>query len=476
LKLSNENIAGWQSEYDDSGNEIKRKFFDTKNNPTLGNLDYAGWTATYNGSNLEEWKYMDQTGGLLFAKSQGYAGIKYKYDERGNVVEIAKYGVTGPLSIIRYKYDKHDNETETAYYDKNNRPDYTKGYFKVTNTYNERNQIVECRYYDSTGKLTFVVDNAGKYAVMKNEYDPIGRIIRQTYFDENGKLTPVPVHIPEGLIKYDKWGNMNYRATADGYRKLINNPQTGYAIERWVYDIRGNKLEEAVFDRDNKICTDKNNTHKITYTYNKRNENTEIRYYSSPTDLRKENFAIIRMKYDTQGNRTEYAYYNQSDKAIDYVEGVAHKAVISYDGQNPLYKKWYKANGTLLLTQKWNGKEWTAVNSSSASSNPTSSVTSMQSSNWREPFQELAKRCPYTMNNETSEMLSVVLSSNSCTMTKRYIDISKYNISNSDLEQKKNIETAWMQEIKRKTKMPNNAILTLICADKAKRELFRITY
>jgi serine/threonine-protein kinase len=270
---------------------------------------------------------------------------------------------------------------------------------------------------------------------------------------------------------------MNYRATADGYGKLINNPQTGYAIVRWIYDIRRNKLEEAVFDRDSKVCSGKNNTHKIAYTYDRWNRNTEIRYYSSPTGLRRENFAITRMKYDGQNNMTEYACYNYLDKAIDCIDGIAHKATVTYSGQgNPLYKKWYRANGVLLLTQKWNGKNWVAVNRSGDSSGTESSPASKSSSGWRERFREMAETCPYMLNSEAAEILSVVLSSNSCTLTKRYIDISRYNISSSALEQKKSKEAAWMQNIKQENKMPDNASLILICVDKAKRELFRITY
>jgi hypothetical protein len=69
----------------------------------------------------------------------------------------------------------------------------------------------------------------------------------------------------------------------------------------------------------------------------------------------------------------------------------------------------------------------------------------------------------YMLNSEAAEILSVILSPNSCTVTKRYIDISRYNISNSALEQKKSKEVAWMQNIKQENKMPDNATLSIVC-------------
>lgn len=134
-------------------------------------MGYARYAKEYNANGyLEEVKYFDKTGNPVFVKSQGHAAIKYKYDARGNIVECVQLDVKGQLAIIRYKYNERDNQTEIAYYDRNDMPDNSEGYFKMINVYNERNQIVEWRYYNSAGKLAPVVDNAGKFALLKNEY------------------------------------------------------------------------------------------------------------------------------------------------------------------------------------------------------------------------------------------------------------------------------------------------------------------
>ncbi|MBL3950576.1 hypothetical protein FH729_26115, partial [Bacteroides thetaiotaomicron] len=47
LVLSNENIAGWNSVYDDNGNETERSFFDDKNNLTVCAGSCAKWISKF---------------------------------------------------------------------------------------------------------------------------------------------------------------------------------------------------------------------------------------------------------------------------------------------------------------------------------------------------------------------------------------------------------------------------------------------
>lgn len=511
MVLNDSGIAGWESKYDDNGNKTEQVFFDMKNNPTLGNLGYASWTATYNSSGyMEELKNIDKNGQLIFVNSDGYAGIRYKYDERGNITEKYPYGTDGRLVkgkyIERYQYDSRDNQIETACYDENNNPVLGKNdYFRIVSKYDDRNQEIEQRYYNTNNRLfapktdnyailKYGYDNRGNivelaclnefekpvskkegYATHKSEYDAMGRIIRQTFYDENGQPTKPSVMVPEGLVEYDKWGNMNYLASADGYGKLIDNPHTGWTVKRWVYDIKRNLLEVAVYNKDNEPCIDKDeDAHKITYVYNKQNKKTEIRYYGTDNALRKSDFAIERCKYDEQGLLIELTLFNYLDKAMDY-NNFFHKIVYTYDAErNPLYRKYYNVNNKLVQTTKYNKQtgEWLRVDAASFSA--ASSSTNSNSDNWLENWQKIADKCPFAVSTEV-EIVSVTLSTNACAFTVRFIEISKYNISDSDLDNKKNEAQTLAQYLKKESKMPGNITLTLIAVDKAKRELFRIT-
>ena len=504
LVLNNIGIAGWESKYDDNGNETECTYFDVKGARTAGTLGYASWIVTYNADGyMEELKNLDENGQLVFVAKDRYAGIKYKYDNRGNCTEKYPYDTNGRLigNMERYQYDSRDNRIETAYYEQNNKPALgTKGYFRIISIYDSRNQEIEQQYYNTANQLfvpktdnyamiKYNYDTKGNtvevayfnehekpvckkegYATHKSEYDAMGRIIRQTFYDENGQPTKPSVMVPEGLAAYDKWGNMNYLAAADGHGKLIDNPQTGWAEKRWIYDIKGNLLETAVFNKNNEPCIDKeDDAHKIICTYNKQNKRIEEHYYSTSEDLRKNNFAIFRQKYDEQGKLLEETWFNYLDKAVD-AYNMVHKRIYTYDEQgNPVYRRWYKANGSQIGTQKYNKQtgQWEVVNTPSPSPVPDS--------NWRQFFQTMSDKCPHQASDEL-EISSITINSNGCDIVLRYKEISKYNISDTELEEYKDKAKEIAKSLKQESGMQGNTRVTIICVDKAKRELFRITY
>ena len=504
LLLSNEGIAGWRSDYDDNGNEIKRNFFDVDDNATLGNLGYTGWIATYKNDNLEEKKFIDKSSQMVYVVYYGYAGIKYKYDERSNVTEEYPYNAKGNLIgyIKRCQYDNHDNIIETAYYDQNNNPVFGKrGCFRIVSVYDNRNQEIEHSYYNTDNRLfapksdNFAVvryqyDHKGNnveaaffneydkpvarkdgYAIRKSEYDAMGRRVRQTFYDENGQPTKPSVMIPESLVEYDKWGNTNYLASADGYGNLIDNPKKGWAVKRWRYNIKGNILEIAFYNQNGEPCLDKDEeAHKITYTYDKQNKKTEERYYSTTGDLRKEDYAIVRYKYNEQRQIAEETYFDYQDKAID-IYNVAHKFVYSYDEQGEyLYLKRYKVNGALEATLKWNQQEnkWEFVNTT---------TTTTTTANWRDEIRKLSKGCPYNNYSKDFVVTTITLTSYGCEIVVNFKQVSKYKATNAELEKYKAAVKTLAQYIKKEAGMPNSTNAVVISYDMSKRELLpRITY
>ena len=495
----NERIAGWESKYDDNGNETERRFFDTSENSTSGNMGYAMWIATYDSNgNMEELKNMDTNGQLVFVASDGYAGIKYKYDNRGNRIEKYPYGTNGRLieRLTRYHFDSRDNLIETAYYDQNNNPVISAdGYFRVVSEYDNRNNIIEMRYYNTANRLfaphtdnyaivRYKYDIRGNnvevaffndleksvlkkdgYATHRSEFDAMGRIIRQTYFDENGNPTNPSVMVPEGLIGYDKWGNVNYLAAADGHGKLINTPN-GWAISRRTYNIKGNLLEIAYFNKDDAPTINGNeNAHRITYTYNSQNQKIEESYYSSTNELRRENYAITRYKFNEQRKVSEMTFFNYQDKAVDY-NNIAHKFVYTYDtnGNYSLLRR-YKANGALEATLRWNSliQSWEFVD--------TDAPTAL----WQKQVQKYAKACPYSIDDE-KEIRSIALTANGFEMQLRYVNVSMFNIAESKLGEFRNEAREIATNLKRELNMPANARITVIGIDRVNREMYRITY
>jgi serine/threonine-protein kinase len=528
LKLSTDGIAGWKSEYD-NGKETKREFFDEKEQPTAGNFDYAKWEAVYDDmGNRTEISYLNKNGDFIY-------GYKDTYDARGNELESFRFGQDKKLAkgwlIGRRKYDDRDNCIEQALYDENNKLALNNaGYAKVTYLFDDRNQEVEKRYYNGQGNL-FVNPDEG-YAIQKIEYDNKGnetkvsylnaaekplkrikkgsyayatqirendafrRVIRVVHFDEQGNPTKYGGKLedgapPEILYEYDKWGNLNYTAHADGSGNIINNSAAGYAICRSEHDIRRNLLSESYYDRDNKPCTDKDrnvhkvewaydkhnrqteisyydvnnkpcvntgsNIHKIESTYNAQGNETEIRFYDASVSLRRDDYAIEKNKYDEQNRMIECARYDYLDRPFNYNRRW-HRYVLSYEESGVIYEKYYAVNNNVVQEYKYDPQtdQWT------------------RSDGWRVYFENSMRSLPITLNNYT-RVTAITLSSNYCTVTVR-INFSKYDLSNEDMriledEGRSNAEYWWED-----SDMPRNATIVVVGMDNAGRELYRVSY
>ncbi|MDR1455644.1 MAG: protein kinase [Tannerella sp.] len=501
LKLSDEGIAGWKSTCE-NGRETQRAFFDENENPTSGYLKYASReTACDEMGNILKIRYYDTKKNLTLSPD-GCAGFDYKYDDRGNTTETARIGEDGKYQpgylIVKSTYDPSDNETERALYDSGHQPALnTSGYHKVRRTYDSRKQILEERYlgkednrpvalagssvaiiryeYDPKGNVirqswfnTSDHPTAGSegYAVRKNEYDAMGRLVRQTYFDENGAPTRPSVFVPEGLAGYDKWGNRNYIASADGSGRTIDNPHTGWAIRRSEYDMHGNLLSESWYDKNDKPCTEKNTgAAKVEYTCNRQGKRTETRYYDTDGAPRKNNHAVERALYDERGRIIETAVYDHSGQAVDSRAGF-HKVIHTYDEQgNPQYRKYYTAANRLLATTVYDRQsdEW---KSPSVNAAPES---------WREYWKKGMAECPYADPENGIEVSSVALTADGCEITVRFPEVSRYDISEADLEIWKTTAGKFARQQKQASGMPAKTRLTIIALDRAKRELFRIT-
>jgi hypothetical protein len=511
LKLSNEGIAGWKSEYE-SGKEIKRELFDEKEQLTSGYLDYAKWEAMYDDmGNQTEISYFDKNGDFT-------VGVRRIYDERGNLVERFRIGQDKKLAqgylIDRWKYDEYGNTIEFATYNSNNNlANNADGYAKIRWGYDGRNQETEEMFYNANGNLAVNKSKGKGYAIRKMEYankgnstnvslfdaseklieyiirefDAMGRLIRSARLDEDGNPTG---DFPEWLYGYDQRGNENYFALADGFGNKIDGTE-GYSIGRIEFDIRGNEILESYYDKDDRPCINNvDNVHKIEHTYDKQNRQIEIRYYDTDNkpcvnkqdnvhkietiydgkvniteeryydatvSLRKSGFAIEKYKRDEQGRLIEYAMYDYLDRPVN--DGGYHRYVRSYDDSSGFwYDKNYTVNGN--VTSEWkrdpNTEKWTRTDG------------------WRVYFENSIESLPITLNNYT-RVTAITLSGYTCTVRVR-MNFSKYELSNTDMlaletEGKNNAEY-WRKD----SKMPGNATVVVVGLDNAGRELYRVSY
>lgn len=430
LVLSDENIAGWISVYDDNGNEIERMFFDDKNQPCVCSNGYAKYTYAYDKmGNLIAYRYYNMNGSLVLV--DGVAGCNYKYDERGNILEGMPIGLDEKLAngkqIVRYKYDKFGNQIETAFFDSNNNPktNYA-NYHKETYKYNNRNQCVETRYYGTDGKPT----------------------------DPN-------VMVPESFIKYDKWGNMAYVAAGDGNGNLIYNPQSGCCITRYEYDSRGNILITAFFDeKDKPMMNRQYGYHKAENDYTVSGKEKSACYFGTdgnPVSC-KDGYHKEVYDYNDQEKVIRISYWNTKDKAVD-CSGGYHKIEQDYnDSGIAILRKYYSASDQLLLTQTWNGRDW------------------VNEIDWKLSVRLLDNECPNSYGEDFGNIVLVsakVTGNYSCSFTFK-VPYSKYELSMENIESYKTIMNQIVAYNKQEI-LPSNVSVKGILYDSKGRELGKIT-
>jgi serine/threonine-protein kinase len=498
LVKSNENVSGWNSVYDENGNETERFCFNENNQPCQSSFGWVKWVAKYDEKcNQTEIRYYGTSGSLCLS-TDGYAGRRNKYDERGNVLESFPFGTDEKLAkgklIARYKYDKFDNQTEFSVYENDIPATNSSGYFKTISVYNERNQELEISYYGvdnqliilkdkKYAKVVYAYDDRGNvvqisylntdnrpcnsydgYSSFKKEYDAMNRVTRELYFDVSGKPTSPEIMVPEGMVKYDKWGNMIYIAAGDGHGNLINS-KDGWAIKRTEYDAKGNVLKTEYFDKSDKPCLYDGQC-KIESRYNSRNKCIETKYYDEKGGLRSTKYAIVRYQYDDMDRQIEMAYFDNQDRPCNNDNGQQKIIFSAYEGNTAQVAKIQNAKGETIGNYRYINGKWTSTDQN----NSQKAI-----SDWHSILHAEQKKCPQELKGGKI-ISSIQLFNNSCTITIKYVEISLYNLEESELTEKKNDIDKMVQEFKAAAEMPRDTKLTLIMVDKANREVYKATY
>ena len=497
LTLSGEGLAIIEYEYDDNGNEICRRFFDKNNKPTKGYIGYAKITYTYDDKgNLLSERYYDTKNDLVLVN--GIAGINYKRDNHGNVIEEFPIGLDQKMAkgrlMVRYKYDDKDNLIEFAVFEAEGNPaTNSNDIHKYTQKFNNRNQCIEICYYNTKGELTpysnhnycivrseydekgqvvkvsyfdnnnkpaiYTGDIDGKYSSRSIVYDQFGRCIKNFYFDKNGILTDPNVMVPEAVCDYDKWGNIIYVASCDGKGNLIMNPQSGWSFKRSEYNNRGNLMWVSYFDSKEKPMLCNEGYHKTVYTYTNTNQiHTQSFFNTKGEPMLVNNYHKQINKYDENDLEIENAYYDTKGKPVNAYDWL-HKVVMKYDKDNMLTERiGYDVNGNQRIHQRLENGEWSDVR------------------DWKKEVREyFGNELPLDFGEELGNlvMYSYKIRNNKVEVLMK-APLSKYAMSNEDIEGYV-ILTELVIELllKDELDLPKDVKLTYILEDSKGRELSR---
>ncbi len=486
LVMTHEGIAAVCYEYDDNGNETARYFIDKNEKPCVLNYYYCRCEYVYDDQgNIISERYKNAEGKLMTVG--GCAGWDREFDPRGNVTKNRPIGLNGSLSSgkqeIRYKYDERDNVIEESYFgNSGNAVNKSEGYHKIVKKYNSRNLCVQIEYYATNGALTNV--KGQNFAIVKYEYDERGNMTSSTYFTHTGargnnnnkvhkyynqydKVVNKVTHqisfgvngepiisdgiAKEGRLTYDKKGNKEKVICYDGYGKKCNS-ERGWGEMRFTYDESGLPTSEAYYTVDGKPCVDKElKYHKVVSKYNPMHLLAEATSYGTngkPVNS-SGGFSTTKYKYNSQNQRTEISYWGTNGNAVDNTAGW-HREVYYFKAGAEYKCDLYSRSGKKFATAFRTSKGWNVQGVGRSSSNE-----------WRNTLLEWSKMCPIDPGKGII-IESIQLLNDAVVFSIRYENLSSEEITPDMLGKL----PAFKTEIRKQFNIPSYIELTMNLYDK----------
>ncbi len=362
--------ARYKTKYDDRGNETVRSYYDEEGRPARHTHGNSVWAREYDdrGSVIEEiYSGFDVAKFLYFEQ-------RYKYDERGRIIEIANFNdhhepVQDKDGHARWTtgYDDQDHSVDRTFYDKDNIPaPFEDGYTGWHKKY-ENGKLVEQIFYG--------YDPSKGFTRRVAQFDEKGRRVRDTYLDAKGNLART-------TSGYSKWIRIyNDRdILAEAIFAGYDAKKYGYARQRIKYDERGNITEIANFDDLGRPAHDKDGHARWTTSYDDQNHPIDQAYFDkddkpapfddgytrtqrkykdgrlveriySGYDPAKFGFAKVVVKYDERGFQAERTFFDRDDKPALHKGGYARKIYVFDDGGNLTDALFYDFQDHLLAVK-----------------------------------------------------------------------------------------------------------------------------
>ena len=263
-------------------------------------------------------------------------------------------------------------------------------------------------------------------------------------------------------------------ASADGNGKLIDNPQTGWCIRRQIYDLRGNLLEEAYFNKEDLPVASKTiGCHKVKAVYNAAGDRTELAYFNADGSPSNGLYGYHREvdKYNDKRQLLSMAIYDAKGRATNGTAGF-HRVELTYNTDGvAVTRKYYSTTGALVVMQRWNGSEWVNVEQKPA---PAPS-TSASSGNWKQIVADLNKELPLDLGDDGNGLIIYsfkVTGYKTCELVFK-LPWSKYEISTSDLSTYSAAVEMFIDKMKSEN-LPSDVNLEGVLYDSKGRVLYKV--
>ncbi len=399
-----EGYAGCKVEYDSVGNVNKQVFYGVDKAPALNREGVTGYISTYDDRGLQiSLTYLGRD--LEPAKNHdGVVNIRFQYDKRGNTTQVAYYGIDGDglendcegIAGWRCSYDENGNVTERYYFDENEHivVYHSVGYAKVLFGYDENGNLNKIRYFGSDGQLRLNSEGLAGYDYINDkrgntlEEKPVGldnelaynRLECKYKYDESYNCIEQSLYNRSGATT-NQFGVHKYEYVYDSHNQLIEErhydtrgrlticqDETQCAIQRNMFDDKGNRIKTEYFGVDGKPTYCGEGWSSATYEYNAFGGVIKQCFFGidgKPTDARimppvgvaeydkwgnviyiaaydengnliinpQKGWSFMKGEYDVKGNVLWISYFNEKEKPMLCKEGY-HKVVYTYTNSN----------------------------------------------------------------------------------------------------------------------------------------------
>jgi YD repeat-containing protein len=315
-------------EHDAEGNRTAVAYLGLDGKPVLGPQGYAREAVRYDADgNPVEWRRTGLDGKPVERDSVRRA----KYDGRGLRVREEIFDGNGepahPVARVEYRYDRRGRQVEEAFFGPDGKPARHARLWCVRHTtaYDDDGNVAQEHFHGWSPEEGGGLPEGPPAPRVKRRYDARGRVVEVAYHDDSGGPVADAYGVHRGEVNYDERGRrvgLSFFGP-DGKRvsaRWAGRPRRGGppgpatpaslpARLRWTWDDRGNVVELAAFDEEDRPLRGSAPAVGLLFLYGVPNEPGSLVW--------PELTATVRCEYDDRGNRTEVAFFGPDGRLTE---------------------------------------------------------------------------------------------------------------------------------------------------------------
>ena len=318
---------GWEAQYDERGSQTSQTYFGLDEKPTLLASGFATMKSRYDARGKQTRMSLYGVKGERVLHRDGHHGWQAVFDDRGRRVAVTHFGLDDkPIllpdgyALVKWTYDERDKVTRQTYFGVNQEPIlYKNAYHGWISEYDGRGNEIATTYLGLDGKPTLLAE---RYAITHAAYNGRGKVTRTSFHGVNGEPTLQEDGYHAWQAEYDARGNVAVRT----YFGLDGKPialRSGFAKVKATYDVRGKTTRMTYHGANDEPVLHKDGNHGWESQYDERGNETETVFLGldGKPALLPNGYAIVRFTYDARGNTTRVTYHGVNGEAVMRKEG-----------------------------------------------------------------------------------------------------------------------------------------------------------